>query len=288
MGQQKSARFRNLWFPAGHEAKAKAGENTLSIPSSQGKSDCAIIRWPDDGKTGCLTGRHPEPDLASGRKDKTQMKPLSIIIILIGSMLLVPAAIGQMNTTPPPVAPRFNLSGTWKASGLQGPVIVRFEQEGDRLRGYFGGDKPAPTDVMGFVGYYAGPTTIGGQSLVRAAANGQPAVWKDQVLTVDDTNHVHFKDHPEIVRLSSPQTEEAQNEVTQGMDRTLATILVMMLAGSNGEDESASVSDQSDREEEARRQLQNREEERERQQRDQCEMNGGTVSSGIFSGFSCQ
>ena len=93
--------------------------------------------------------------------------------------------------------------------------------------------------------------------------------------------------HQNTTETAQATQNNGQHQLTQSEAEGMAIIL-MMLAGSDGGDPSASASDPSDQAYEARRQQSRNEEDREREKRNQCEMRGGTVSSGIFSGSSCQ
>jgi len=127
---------------------------------------------------------------------------------LLGAALLASGACGQ---TPGGASPAgiYNLSGAWRSPTSNGQsAIVRFEQQGDQFRGYFGGAVPSPSDLLGFEGHYSGKTIVG-KSLLTPASAGHPAQWVDRVMIVDDPDHAHFQNHPEMMRISEPHSGDA-------------------------------------------------------------------------------
>jgi hypothetical protein len=77
-----------------------------------------------------------------------------------------------------------------------------------------------------------------------------------------------------------------QQQLTQSQAEGLAILVAILVA--DGGSSQTSPADAQQGEDEDRRRRQIEEEEKEEKQREACGMNGGTVSPGIFSGFTCQ
>jgi len=137
------------------------------------------------------------------------MKPSILILVLAGLLAGAPASFGQAPASTSPSHQRFNLNGVWQSHTPDGqPFTYRFEQQGNQFHAIFGGAIPQSNDFLGFEGQYQGDA-IAGRRLTRIAWKGQPAQWTEQTLIVDDPDHAHFTDRPEIVRISPPRSDDA-------------------------------------------------------------------------------
>ena len=88
------------------------------------------------------------------------------------------------------------------------------------------------------------------------------------------------------------QTQTAQAKSSSGMTQSeieVLAIVIALWAGSSGGNQSASANEQADTERQRDKdQADQDRRDREDRARDQCTMNGGTVSNGVLSGFKCQ